>query len=160
MVGDMFNHSLKAKVDGLCSELSQILAMQPFAPFAAGFQSQRQGGGRQEGRPRRLRYRFGQPIRTKRRPAQRRRVNVASDEFATALARRTKSAMRISTKSVDYGHVTVHDTLDHQISGVSQQQGRGGLCYPHQPAWDSYCLNSAGRLVMAETKTRNHGGAG
>ena len=24
------------------------------------------------------------------------------------------------------GHVTVYDTLDHQISGVSQQQGRGG----------------------------------
>src|SRR4051812_20910937 len=24
------------------------------------------------------------------------------------------------------GHVTVYDTLDHRISGVSQQQGRGG----------------------------------
>jgi hypothetical protein len=24
------------------------------------------------------------------------------------------------------GHLTVYDTLDHQISGVSQQQGRGG----------------------------------
>src|SRR6266478_5732305 len=33
MVGDMFNHGLKAKVDGLCSELSQILAMQPFVSF-------------------------------------------------------------------------------------------------------------------------------
>ena len=53
MVGDMFNHGLKAKVDGLCSELSQILAMQPFVPFPAGFrsQSQRQGGGQQEGGP-------------------------------------------------------------------------------------------------------------
>ena len=30
MVGDMFNYGLKAKVDGLCSELSQILATQPF----------------------------------------------------------------------------------------------------------------------------------
>src|SRR5260370_22259186 len=51
VVGDMFNHGLKAKVDGLCSELSQILAMQPFVPFPAGFQSQsqRQGGGQQEG---------------------------------------------------------------------------------------------------------------
>jgi len=50
MVGDMFNHGLKAKVDGLCSELSQILAMQPFVPFPGGFQSQsqRQGGGQQE----------------------------------------------------------------------------------------------------------------
>src|ERR1700740_3834888 len=51
MVGDMFNHGLKAKVDGLCSELSQILAMQPFVPFPAGFQSQsqRQGGGQRGG---------------------------------------------------------------------------------------------------------------
>jgi hypothetical protein len=38
MVGDMFNHGLKAKVDGLCSELSQILAAQLFVPFPAGFQ--------------------------------------------------------------------------------------------------------------------------
>src|SRR5258707_13335227 len=50
MVGDMFNHGLKAKVDGLCSELSQLLNTQPFVPFPAGFQSQskRQGGGQQE----------------------------------------------------------------------------------------------------------------
>src|SRR6516225_11476668 len=50
MVGDMFNHGLKAKVDGLCSELSQILAVH-FVPFPASFQSQsqRQGGGQQEG---------------------------------------------------------------------------------------------------------------
>src|ERR1700724_227089 len=37
MVGDMFNHGLKAKVDGLCSELSRIVAMQPFVSFPAGF---------------------------------------------------------------------------------------------------------------------------
>ena len=51
MVGDMFNHGLKAKVDGLCSELSQILAGQPFVPFAASFQSQSQsqGDSQQEG---------------------------------------------------------------------------------------------------------------
>jgi hypothetical protein len=50
MVGDMFNHGLKAKIDGLCSELSRFLAVQPFVPSAA-FQSQpeRQGGGQQEG---------------------------------------------------------------------------------------------------------------
>ena len=45
MVGDMFNHGLKAKVDGLCSDLSQILAGQPFVPFATGFQSQSQSQG-------------------------------------------------------------------------------------------------------------------
>jgi hypothetical protein len=25
MIGDMFNHALKAKIDGLCSELSTLL---------------------------------------------------------------------------------------------------------------------------------------
>jgi hypothetical protein len=43
MVGDMFNHGLKAKVDGLCSELSQLLAQQPFVPVPRSFQSQSQG---------------------------------------------------------------------------------------------------------------------
>ena len=53
MVGDMFNHGLKAKVDGLCSELSQILAGQPYVRVTAGFQSQsqRQGGSHQGGGP-------------------------------------------------------------------------------------------------------------
>src|ERR1700687_2283953 len=32
MVGDMFNYGLKSKVDGLCTELSQLLAQQPFVP--------------------------------------------------------------------------------------------------------------------------------
>ena len=49
MVGDMFNHGLKAKVDGLCSELSQVLAMQPFVASPAS-QSQRQGNDQHEGR--------------------------------------------------------------------------------------------------------------
>jgi Short C-terminal domain len=45
MVGDMFNHSLKATVDNLCSELSSLLANQPqiTAPANPQFQSQSQG---------------------------------------------------------------------------------------------------------------------
>jgi hypothetical protein len=37
MVGDMFNHGLKAKVDGLCSELSELLVIQPDATLPASF---------------------------------------------------------------------------------------------------------------------------
>jgi hypothetical protein len=44
MVGDMFNHGLKAKVEGFCSELSQLVAQQPFVPFTANSQAQSQGG--------------------------------------------------------------------------------------------------------------------
>ena len=48
MVGDMFNRGLKAKVEGLCSELSQLLAQQPFVPFPPSFQSQSQAGRQQQ----------------------------------------------------------------------------------------------------------------
>src|ERR1700735_1005676 len=48
MVGDMFNHGLKAKVERLCSELSQLLlAQQPYVPFPVSFQSQSQGDHQQ-----------------------------------------------------------------------------------------------------------------
>jgi len=46
MVGDMFNNALKAKVDGLCSELANLLASEPFLarPASSQQQSQSQGG--------------------------------------------------------------------------------------------------------------------
>jgi hypothetical protein len=131
MVGDMFNHGLKAKVDGLCSELAQILATQPFVQFPTSFQSQRQGRSQQEsghevfdkgsvslfvletpGRasgqwwPVELGFPNGTGAQNQIRYAyfnQKRRLAVELNE-----------------------HITVYDTLDHQISGVSQQQGRGG----------------------------------
>jgi hypothetical protein len=132
MVGDMFNHGLKAKVDGLCSELSQILATQPFVPFPTTFQSQsqRQGGGRQEGghdlfdtgsvslfvpeTPGRASGQWwptelGFPNGTG-----------AQNQVRYAYFNRThRLAVELN------GKVTVYDTLNHEISGVSQQQGRG-----------------------------------
>jgi hypothetical protein len=135
MVGDMFNHSLKAKVDGLCSELSQILAMQPFGPLAADFQSQSQrqsGGGQQEGGhdvvldagsaslfvPEPPGRASGQWW-----PAELGFPNGTGGQNQVRYAyfnQKRRLAVELN------GHVTVYDTLDHQISGVSQQQGRGG----------------------------------
>ena len=48
MVGDMFNNSLKAKIDGLCTELSQLLAQQPVVLHPGASQSQFQSGGGQQ----------------------------------------------------------------------------------------------------------------
>src|ERR1044071_7902786 len=48
MIGDMFNHALKAKVDGLCSELSSLLAAHPFQPLPSSSQGQSQGGQQQQ----------------------------------------------------------------------------------------------------------------
>ena len=133
MVGDMFNHGLKSKVDGLCSELSQLLAQQPFVPFPASFQSQGQGDGQQQQQggygavgpglvslfvpeaPGRASGQWWPPeLGFPNGTGAQNQVRYAYFNQAHRLA-------------VDLnGHVTVYDTLDHQISGVSQQQGSGG----------------------------------
>jgi len=131
MVGDMFNHGLKAKVDGLCSELSQILATQPFVPFPAGAQSQRQGGGQPEGG-----HDFSETGSVSLFVAE--TPGRASGQWWPAELGVPNGSGAQNQVSYAYfsathrlaielnGHVTVYDTLDHQISGVSQQQGRGG----------------------------------
>ncbi len=46
MIGDMFNHGLKARVDALCNELAGLLQSQPsLAAASSQSQSQGQGGG-------------------------------------------------------------------------------------------------------------------
>jgi hypothetical protein len=98
MVSDMFNHDLKATVNNLCGELSNLLAnYQIFQPAPQG----RSGGWwlgdfgspSSSGPQNNTRYSFFQ---------QARHLAVQRDE-----------------------QVTVFDTLDHNIGGVSQQQGGG-----------------------------------
>ena len=124
---------LKAKVDGLCSELSQILAAQPFVPFTAGFQahSQRQGGGQQE-RDRDVLDTGSVSLfvpetagRTSGQwwPAE---LGFPNGTGAQNQVRYAYFNQRHRLAVELHGHVTVYDTLDHQISGVSQQQGHGG----------------------------------
>jgi Short C-terminal domain len=135
MVGDMFNHGLKAKVDGLCSELSQILAKQPFVPSSAASQSQsqRQGGGQPGGGVGHDFLDAGSvslfvpetPGRASGQwwPAELGFPNGTGAQNQIRYAyfnHKHRLAVELN------GQVTVYDTLDHQISGVSQQQGRGG----------------------------------
>src|ERR1035441_9025131 len=44
MIGDMFNNALKAKVDGLCSELASLLGREPEWIARTSSQTQSQGG--------------------------------------------------------------------------------------------------------------------
>ncbi len=130
MVGDMFNQSLKAKVEGLCYELNGVLASQPFEPQprqdyqppnapGGGWQSQSQGsggvtslfvggmGGMPGGWwPPEL----GSPNST----------GSQNDIRYAYFAAARRLAIDVN------GVVTVYDTADHQISGVSQQQQTGG----------------------------------
>jgi hypothetical protein len=127
MLGDMFNHGLKGRVDALCNELSNLLANQPGLLQSGSFQSQSQSGGARQQQnaggmmgesslfvpdpsqhwwPREL----GQPNATGS------QNNVQYAYFA--------GARRLAVKTG--GQVWVYDTLDHQIGGFSQQQGAGG----------------------------------
>ena len=101
MVGDMFNYGLKAKVDGLCVELSNLLGGQQavFMPVS----NPTQFHGNRNWWPDEL--------------------GIAS---TTGGQNNTRYAYFPTTcrLAVDLnGQVTVYNTLDHQIGGVSQQQG-------------------------------------
>ncbi len=99
MVGDMFNYALKSTVDNLCNELSHALANnQMFPPAPQG--SIIGGGGWWPGD-------FGSPSSS---GAQN---NIRYAYFP--------QAQRLVVERD--GQVSVFDTLDHRISGVSQQQG-------------------------------------
>jgi len=97
MVSDMFNHSLKATVNNLCGELSNALANnQIFQPAAAG------SGGNQWW-PGDL----GNPSSS----------GSQNDSRYAVFPQARRLAVQRS------GEVSVFDTLNHQIGGVSQQQG-------------------------------------
>jgi hypothetical protein len=133
MVGDMFNHGLKSKVDGLCSELSQLLAQRPFVPFPASFQSQGQGGGQQQQQGGYGAVGPGLVSLFVPEAAGRASGQWWPPELGFPNGTGAQNQVRYAyfnqahRLAVDLnGHVTVYDTLDHQIGGVSQQQGSGG----------------------------------
>lgn len=117
MVGDMFNHSLKDRVDTLCRDLAALIANDPSAAAPGGsFQSQHQGdggpfaasqGGTGSGAwwPADL----GSPNST----------GSQNDQRYAYFAQSRRLAID------DGAGVTVYDTGDHQIGGVSQQQSHG-----------------------------------
>ena len=98
MVGDMFNYGLKSTVDGLCQALSNLLN-QPNALFVP--QPQQQGNR-----------------------------NWWPDDLGMAASTGGQNNVRYAyfpsscRLAIDIsGQVTIYNTLDHQIGGVSQQQG-------------------------------------
>ncbi len=135
MIGDMFNNSLKAKVDGLCSELSAVLAREPLFARPAAFQSQSQSqGGRGGGGTGTV---FGdvslfvpgtggggwwpQELGA---PGS---VGSQNDIRYAVFPATRRLAVQIG------GWTTIYDTLDHQIGGVSQQQsGDASLTFTSQ----------------------------
>ena len=148
MVSDLFNHALKNRVDGLCSDLSNLVACQPDLIHGGSFQSQSQGSRYSQqqdhygSRPQPDSSGFSQqqnstgpvgPVSLFVPPA----PGVSGDWWGASLrwpnstgsqngvryayfAQARRLAIEVS------GQVTIYDTLDHQISGFSQQQALGG----------------------------------
>ena len=128
MIGDMFNHALKGRVEALCADLAALLAERPGLARSGSFQTQTQGGRQQggfsgvqgeggglfmpgeSGGGRWWPGELGQPDSS----GGQNHVRYAYFAQARRLAIET------------HGTLTVHDTLDHRIGGVSQQQSREG----------------------------------
>ncbi len=96
MVGDMFNYGLKNTVDNLCNELSNALANTQMFPAApAGSRNSNQWWPGDLGSP-----------------------------FSSGGQNNIRYAVFPQRLAVELnGQVTVYDTLNHSIGGVSQQQG-------------------------------------
>ena len=96
MVGDMFNSGLKNTVNNLCSELADGLTnMQIFPVIPAGAPNSNQWWPSEYGTP---------------------SSSGAQNDSRYAVFT-NKLAVQVN------GHVTIYDTLNHNIGGVSQQQG-------------------------------------
>lgn len=96
MVGDMFNNGLKMTVDNLCNDLANALANnQMFPVVKAGTPGSNQWWPANLGAP-----------------------------FSSGSQNNTRYAIFSKRLAVELnGQVTVYDTLDNNIGGVSQQQG-------------------------------------
>jgi hypothetical protein len=126
MLGDMFNHGLKSRVDALCQDISNILSNQPGLLQSGSFQSQSQNGSEQQnqtaGAP------MGQSTLFLPDPDE----NWWPIDLGTPNATGNQNHVRyayfanIHRLAVKTGNqVWVYDTLNHLIGGFSQQQGSG-----------------------------------
>ena len=148
MVSDMFNNYLKGRVDGLCYELSRLIANQPDLIRSGSFQSQSQGtqqqgnydGGQQQqsggyGGSNQQQTSAGPvgPVSLFVPPA----PGTSGDWWPSDLGWPNSTGAQNDVRYAYFaqprrlaielnGNVTVYDTLDHQISGFSQQQSYGG----------------------------------
>jgi hypothetical protein len=138
MLGDMFNTGLKNSVGGLCQELANLIANQPGLIQSGSFQSQNQGtqqqsnfdGGNQQQQnssgPTGAVSLFMPP------PA-----GSSGNWWPAGLQFPNSTGAQNNVRYAYFGnirrlaieangHVTLYDTLDHQIGSFSQQQSVGG----------------------------------
>ncbi len=142
MLGDMFNNNLKNSVGGLCQELANLIANQPGLIQSGSFQSQHQGTQQQNdfggsyvntsGQQQNSSGPIG-PVSLFVPPPAGSSGNwwPAGLQFPSSTGSQNNvryayfaTIRRLAIEA--NGHVTLYDTLDHQIGGFSQQQSIGG----------------------------------
>jgi hypothetical protein len=125
MVSDLFNNQLKARVDSICSDISNALANHQLEPFSGSFQSQSQSGGASQGQA------SGNLGGSNSLFAPDPDAQWWPSELGSPSATGSQNDMRyayfadsqrlaVRTGPAD---VWVYDTQDHRIGGFSQQQG-------------------------------------
>jgi hypothetical protein len=119
MVGDMFNSYLKMKIEGLCADLANFMMNQPtiYVPLSNQPQNQNQQQQQKGG--------YGDFIGNNYGTGNWWPSNLGMTTM-TGAQNNMRYAYFAETRrlAIDFnGQITVFDTLDHQIGGVSQQQG-------------------------------------
>jgi hypothetical protein len=127
MIGDMFNHTLKARIDALCGDISALIAREPGLLRSASFQSQSQGGAEHQSQI--LGGSAAQSSLFVPDPQAEWWPGELGAPAAIGAQNNVKyayfpAARRLAVQTG--GDVWVYDTGDHQIGGFSQQQGAGG----------------------------------
>ncbi|MFM7548045.1 MAG: SHOCT domain-containing protein [Cyanobacteriota bacterium] len=143
MIGDMFNNGLKARVDGLCRDVSTVLASQPLAGAALVGSMQQQSGGSWQQQsstpPTAAAWPAAGAASEQRGPSAAAPLFVADPrdhwwpaELGMPSASGAQNNVRYAVfpnagrLAVDVnGQVSVYDTGSHQIAGLAQQQGGG-----------------------------------
>lgn len=136
MLGDMFNNNLKNSVGNLCQELANLIANQPGLIQSGSFQSQSQGGQQQSNFVGNQQQQNGSgptgAVSLFAPPPAGSSGNwwPAGLQFPNSTGSQNNmryayfgSIHRLAIEA--NGHVTLYDTLDHQIGGFSQQQSAG-----------------------------------
>ncbi len=156
MVSDMFNNTLKGRIGALCDELSALVASQPGLLQTGSFQSQSQGGVGYASQSQGSGYGYpsqgggylsggASQAQDASGPVGEASLFVPAPDWwgpdlrfpsSTGSQNHVRYAYFAQARRLAIelnGHVTVYDTLDHQIGGFSQQQsGTGSMIFSSQ----------------------------